>query len=824
MDIYPSGIKVPNEPQKGFGKPVANKGYTPGTFGVTVDKKTVPQEMVSAIPSVGREVRNPRLQELLDIEKILKDGGFTLERGDKGITGISLPSDLYTQEELEDALGEKLTLAAAQSKVEIDILSKLVPLSGEYSNLNKEGELLGEKLQNPSTLAVLETVSGEVKKLIDEIKNKPLGEKLDELRQKISEFEKIIDRAKAEVAKIPTPPPIIAPAPPVAPAPVVAPKPPEPLREYGGWPTSEVFYRKQAKNFLGGWYARRGNGEEYLPEQEVWENESKAFDVVYRRYIDFIKNMKVADKQLIKPLIDAKNAITNAIKNKDAVLVASLREEFESSLEEWKARWLTLEKIRTLEKTTFESDKKAAEKIEGGLTSDEEKKNLSRKKEELIISIEKAKSTTLTEGLSEEAYNSLAQTIEAYHTVIETYKNTQKSLNVLRPINVTEKNKTQTIRLINGKTPTLAEWGEEEKVRLQAKSVEKENKELLERTEVRAKFEEMFVRDQKAFISLYTTPSADGTTHTENETLKKHPYREVIKQIFFTNNIPVTYLTREENAKKDDLQKEQEHLRRTTLGYHYNPARDSAQAAGRTGIFSKPKEITSVGGMIQNSKTILKEAAVENPLRETILGVEKNTEKNPQEKLKRIASVLSTRIKNLSNNPNNLLKGKLSWIAFAVAVGGASVLTAGHMKSPQENGPVPVSESLNKNEKEIKDTWRKYFHFGKTNPAYEKFPEDISKFSADQLKEILIKKHAPSYFNGKNKAIPRLALGMFGNLIQDKTKESIYELSDEQRGEFHLLWDALNEASMITSGENLKATTYESAIEEVKEKVTNKEA
>ncbi len=826
MDIYPSGIKVPNDPQKGFGKPTIKTYTTPGTFSsVTLGGKVVPQEAISNIPNVGGEVRNPRLQELLDIEKILKDGGFTLEKGGKGVIGINLPSNLYTQEDFEEEVEKKLTLAAAQSKVEIDILGKLVLLSGEYSNLNKEGELLGEKLQNPSTLAVLETVSGEAKKLIDEIKNKPLGEKLDELRQKISEFEKIIARAKSEVAKIPTPPPVTAPVAPVASAPIAAPKPPEPLREYGGWPTSEVFYRKQGKNFLGGWYARRGNGEEYLPEQEVWENESKAFDVAYKRYIDLIKNMKVADKQLIKPLIDAKNAITNAIKNKDAVLVASLREEFEVSLEEWKAKWLMLEKIRTLEKTTFESDKKAAEKIEGGLTSEEEKKNLSRKGDELAASIEKSKTTTLADGLSDEAYNGLVHSIEAYHTIIETYKNTQKSIGVLRPIKVTEKNKDQIIRLINGKTPTLAEWGEEEKMRLQAKSAEEDIQKTRAQTEVRAKFEDMFAHDQKGFISLYTKTSDGGVGYTENETLKKHPYRDVIKQVFSTNNIPVTYLTREEIAKKDDTQKEKEYLQGTALGYHYNPARDSAQAAGRMGIFSKPKEITNVGGMIQNSKTVLKEAAVENPLRETLLGVEKNTEKNPQEKLKKIASVLSARIKNLSINPNNILKSRLSWIVLAAAIAGPSTKMETSTHNHVENVPVPVSESLNENEVEIKDTWRKYYNFGKTHPDFVEIPEDISKLSANQLKETLIQKYAKSYFDGTNNSRQNLlALGMFGDLVRDDITKGTYDhLPEKGRVELSYLWDALNDISMATSDEKLQAKTYEQAIIEVKEKVTEKE-
>ncbi len=941
MDIYPSGIKVPNEPQKGFGKPVANKGYTVGTFGVTVDKKPVPKEMISFVPTVGREVRNPEMEEDIRQGKLARKEGFHFETDAQGnVTEAHIPNN-YLEEEKE--LREKLERKVGETIV----LKKVIKLSGEFTASDKEVELLKPKLQNPSTIAVLETVSSEIKKLIDDIQRTPENIKVDELVEKLEEFKKIVDRAKDEVAKIPVAPesqikneePVVVPpeesastvpeaspktpekielvpkffkvgqrfllpkdhtsdeatwevtilipkdgammmkqidgaqkgraerfyfntfkdfleklyharrqaatkeasekpvvetsVQPVAalqPTSPVAPKSPEPLYEYGGWPTSEIFHRKQAKNVLGGWYARGVKGEEYLDEQEVWENESKAFEISYKRYIDFIKNMRAADKQLVKPLIDAKNAVIQAVKNRDTVLVSSLRELFEISLEEWMAKWSTLEKIRSLEKTVFESDKKASEKIEESLTSEEEKRGLSQKRKEIVESIEKAKTASLAEGFSDDSYDGLARLITKHHDSVEIYKNKQKSLGVLRPIKVTEKNKGQTIRLIGGKTSTLEEWGKEEKVRLQSEKTEKENTETLNRTEVRAKFEEMFVHDKGAFISLYTAASKNGTDdttiYTENETLRKHPYRDVIRQVFFANNIKLTGLTREEITKKDDVQKEGEQLARTALGSVYSPARDSAQAAGRTGIFSKPKEITSVGGMIQNSKTVLKEAAVENPLREAILGVEKNTEKNPQEKLKRIASVLSTRIKNLSNNPNNLLKGKLSWIAFAVAVGGASVLTAGHMKSPQEKGPMLVSESLDKNEFEIKDTWRKYYHFGKTHPDFAKVPEDISKLSVNQLKETLIQKYAKSYFDGTNN--PRqtlLALGMFGDLVRDDVTKGTYDhLPEKGRAELSYLWDALNDVSMATSGEKLQAKTYEAAIEEVKQKVTNKEA
>lgn len=734
MDIYPSGIKVPNEPQEGFGKPVANKGYTPGTFGVTFGKKPDPKEMISSAPNVGGEVRNPKFQELLQMEKMLKSRGFTLERDDKGITEINLPSDLYTQEELEEKLGEKLTLAAAQTKVELDILSNLVEVSGKYSNLHKEAELLEGKLKNPITLAVLEQLSGETKRLIEEIKDKPLGTKLDELRQKISEFEKIVNRAKDEAAKIPTPT--------VAPEAQIKNEEPVGTPLEAGAPTVPKTSLTAPENTQS------------VPER---------FEVGQTFLLPKDDDHEEATWEVIK-LISQEGAMM--MKQVDGSQKGRTEKFYYKQLKGFLKR-IEAEKQQTATKT-------AAEKPAAGTSK------------------------------------------------VSTAPKINEGSSVLRSATPTEKNQEQIIRLIGGRK-IKAEWTKEQEAGI--KGSEEVLQKTRAQTEVRAKFEDMFTHDQKAFISLYTKTSADGVTYTENETFRKHPYRDVIRQVFFANNIPVTYLTHEEIGKKEDVQKEQEHSRKTTLGSVYNPARDSAQAAGRMDIFSKPKEITSVGGMVQNSKTVPKEAAAENPLRETILGVEKNTEKNPQEKLKKIASVLSARIKNLSNNTNNLVRGQLSWVVFAIAVGGAAALTTGYLKNLEGKGPVLVSESLKKNEVVIKDTWRKYFHEGKKDTIFKDFAEDISKLSANQLKETLIQKYAKSYFDGtNNQRQTLLALGMFGDLVQNDTTKGTYDhLPDVSRAELSHLWGALNDVSMATSGEKLQAKTYEAAIEEVKEKVTNKE-
>ena len=716
MDINPSGIKVPNDPQEGFGKPVTNKGYTPGTFGVTVDKKVIQKPLLSSIPNVGKEVRNPEIEELLRQGRLAKKEGFNFTADEGGnVTEVEIPKDWAGDtDELREQLEKK--------EGETIILRKFIALSAEFTARDMEVEWLKQKLQNPSIIATLETISGEIKQLID-LQSASENIKINELIEKLQEFHKVVDRARHEVATMP--------------APTVAPE------------------------------AQIENKEPVVVSpEEIVQTVPEASPKTPERINNIPKFFEVGQIFLLPKDEDYKEAeeahweVTELISKDGAMMM----KQIDGNQKGRKGRFY------------YRQVKGFLERIEK-----EKQYGLKNPQEEKVVADQ----------------NTEKPVLEAPKTSPEA--STKSS--VLRPVISPARTE---------KPPTSSPEEVLQKNRAQK--------------EVREKFEDMFTHDQKAFISLYTTASVDGATYTENETFRKHPYRDVIGQVFFANNIPVTYLTQEEVAKRNDIRREQEHLTTTSLGSVYNPARDSAQAAGRTGIFSKPKEITSVGGMIQNSKTVLKEAAIENPLREVILGVEKNTEKNPQEKLKKIASVLSARIKNLSNNPNNLLKGKLSWVVFAVVVGGAGV-AASYVKSALDKQPVSVSESLNENEVEIKDTWNKYFHFGKTNAAFAEFPEDISKLSANQLKETLIQKYAKSYFDGTNN--PRqnlLALGMFGDLVRDDTTKGTYDhLDDKARAELSYLWDALNDVSMATSGEKLQAKTYEAAIEEVKEKVTNKE-
>lgn len=729
MDIYPSGINVPNEPKGGFGKPVTNKGYTPGTFGVTVDKKPAPKEVVSFVPNVGREVRNPETEELLRLGRLAKKEGFGFTTNEKGeVVEVTIPTDWAgdtenLQEQLEKKEGESV------------ILKKVITLSGEFTASNKEAELLKPKLQNPSTVAVLETVSNEIKKLIDDIQRAPESIKVDELVQKLQEFHKAVERAKTEVAKV--------------------------------QPSIET-----------------NSAASVSPEKTSTLQEDKVTAAVPTE---------------TPPVTERINTIPKFFEIGQTFLLP--KDDDHKGAEE--AHWEVIELISK----------------DGAMIMKQVDGNQKGRKERFYYKQLKG----FLERIEKEKQYGLKRPQELK---VVADQSTEKKTPAEAP---------KTSPEVSAKPSVLRPTAFPKKIeRSEELSAEQNAQKILARTEIRAKFEDMFARDQQAFISLYTTANkvGDTTTYTENEDLKKHPYRDVIRNIFFAHNISVTELVRKENIPTNIQQKNSFISNKLVYGPSTLKEAESKKDT-RTEEEKLHSDLTtnsvremlsnSMGeGMVTPDKVVASKMASNNEPKEIIPALEKD----PQAGLKKISAILAARIKNLSNNPNNLLRGKLSWIAFAVAVGGAGALTTSYLKNLEEKGSVPVSESLNKNEKEVKDTWTKYFHFGKTNLAFAEFPEDISKLSANQLKETLIQKYAKSYFDGTNNQRQNLlALGMFGDLVRDDVTKGTYDhLSEKARAELSYLWDALNDVSVATSGEKLQAKTYEAAIEEVKEKVTNREA
>jgi hypothetical protein len=799
------------------------KGVSAGTFvpknQSTIDsvKFTLPPNKPEPRPRrVGAEVRNPEQEELIRLGKLAKQGGLTFDVDAEGnVESINLPPEFAGDE-------ESLRLELLQQKEEAGILRELIPLSLLFTENDKDADFLKPKLQNPATVAAIESLSEELKRLIQKVHAKPEGTKLDEIRQKLADFEKVVERAQSEASRIPVPPPTSAPTP----APTAAPKPPEPLREYGGWPTSDVFYRKQTKNTPGGWFSKTRPNEP-LHEQEAWDNENKAFDIVYRRYIDFIKNMKLSEKQLVRPLIDAKNKVTAAVRSEDVTLVSSMREEFERGLEEWEKRWKILSRLKEGEKKLEELKKKTSGVL-ANIETEIESENLMRKLNDITTAIERAREAILNGD--EYDLEKISSMIEKYEETIKRHETTGKELkrNILRPIRATEKNRDQKIKLIDGREPTVGEYTaeleaaqqEENRITITQQDLadwpelraagyqegDPLDKKAFEKFQSVAKYARMLERNENAFLSLYTTPSVNPNTHevvyTETETLRKHPQRNIIKEVLREmKNIDIVHLTRSELKNEENKKKEGEYLKRTELGRTYNPRLDLNRP-----FLGRPKktEISNEEGMQTNSKRkpVQMAVAMGNELKpEPVLGSHLTPEQETkrQEALRKVSAVMKARENWFTKNPKNNLQDKRMSLWHILGIGifalgvAATVNQRGGETVPVPAGPTvsaPDSrkEAAAETHVEKKADWRR----GIETEEKRTFLKDFTSLSLEDLAV----KYAPLYADKNNPSSIAEFLKMDGYTLLNYPGPC-YGLDDDQRNQacrFIRLMESISQA------------------------------
>ncbi len=545
--------------------------------------------------------------------------------------------------------------------------------------------------------------------------------------------------------------------------------------------------------------------------------------------------------------------------------------------------------------------------------------------------------------------------------------------------------------------------------RIEKKTSDRTTKDMqgFRRDEVRSQFEEVFARDQKAFISLYTTASgADNVMqYTENETLTKHPYRDVIRNILFAHNIGVTRLpvpvtppeteqfsraaipttlTQKQQASKDTskntspsaiTQKEsfgnsyftpghivtistqsgnesyrirntkdglvevasidrrekgveffnEEELKKKLASNKKEGAPSHLPIKDLFTMFSQ-KTNYGVGGLLawkkkwidsgeidlyrekntnlsisqdqidaakkaidvdiatlQNETVTgeVRRSAITNiglsvrlltgvhhprandiehfvksytvaPSTGNILQRPKTTNQSPPEelvaptavpkevspeqekvpsekeislakKLKIVNPPFDTRIARLKQNK---LFGVPMWKYLGTATLVSAAFYTAYTSPKKEGGDISLATSSTPDSRrEAKEEWHKYFHLGKTNSFYQEFPKELSRYSTEELSKKLIQKYAPSYvqYSGELSKISS-ALEMIGKDVQSQNAQGLYDKPLDRGGkELNLLWTALNDASMTTSGEYVRAKTFGQAIKEVKDKVTKKE-
>ncbi len=504
MDKNLPESEAPKKTPEGYGAPVSQKGYAPGTFNISMKKGDPRKPVITGVPNfrVGGEIKNPEMEEIIRLGTFAKKEGFNFTVNDAGEIEADIPSD-FLQE--EDALRVKL-----QKNEEVtSLLKEIIPISVHFTALVKDCELLTPKIKSPTTSAIIEKVSEEIAKLLRDTEKEPARDKVTELNEKLSEFERVVERATDEVARLPKPP-VTAPvaSTPVTPAKAIpAPAPVQKaLNEYSGWPYGILSFRKVKGNGKGEWFSNT-NSVIPLPNQEEWAAEKNLFDIIFSKYSNFIKNKSIKERQLASDLIDAKNKLVEALKKQDLSAIGILRGEFELAIENWEKKWPAVIKLKKIEEQ-FDKDNELAKKIEAVIDDTAEKFNLQKRKDELEKLIKETLVMLISTSITEDEYADLEKKASSYTSLLLAYKqkffSADRRRPVLRPIQMGKAKDDTKINTIGRGEMLLKDRAEEVAVdatkETTTKASEKaQSTELLERKHI-----SMYERAPVAYIQMYT--------------------------------------------------------------------------------------------------------------------------------------------------------------------------------------------------------------------------------------------------------------------------------------------------------------------------------
>lgn len=527
-----------------------------------------------------------------------------------------------------------------QEKIELQ--QEILLLSFDVAVEISESRALENEISDPDVLKNFKTETDRVEALFAALQKSINRATKDSFDQTFETYKK--DKKTAEEFIQKNPKPIAKPAPTAAPtpAPTAAPKPPEPLKEYGGWPSS-IYFRKQTKGVPGGWFSTIRN--DLLLDQEAWGIEQEAFKIVFKKYLDFIRKLSQQERRFVKPLIDAKNAVVEAIKREDLTEIESLRETFDEAIETWSDRYKALKKL-DLDTARFEEAKKKA----NGLP-EEIKLGLKKEGDSIVLLVDIYKRHLEDRELSDEEVAKLETSITKYSEHVEHYKSIvykpikvdtaerdaaingvwvkdyktgQKKLvgfmkdTPTSTVGMSDEEKNRMIKVI-GRPPMRnedyineqnAKKEEASKVTLTDELLDawpelgggyepgdKIPQELLATVQMKATYERQYERDQNDFLRRYTIPSLDEKTNTvryvESNLLlsQNKKSQEAIKALLQAKGIFVDI--KNDAEIKADQEKEHKEKRlwtmRNSTGFYPRLKKDK-------GIFSKGDEGYRLGG------------------------------------------------------------------------------------------------------------------------------------------------------------------------------------------------------------------------------------
>lgn len=485
-----------------------------------------------------------------------------------------------------------------------------------------------------------------------------------------------------------------------------------------------------------------------------------------------------------------------------------------------------------------------------------------------IIESRLSKNVKSDDAFNESLLKNFSAQLARLRTEIETANNKLNIIHssgpgtpVLRPIIVNRKNASHPIRLArrgadgstreSNRDSALGAFKKDEDARLANEASKKTHDIESDRRETENKFEEMLHRNKEKFLELYADRRQDPATHTiiytKNENLRRHPYRDVIERVLFKNNISVEDPLAEElrqdaelKKKKDIRAQAQGSLQREKLVY--SPAQEKKhwpQDVRTEKEKLEPKTITlpqnkavhevpQTSGLVSQQETgtgshadfLETPPSADSPESGASKPSEVAQEKEGrlQKALKKVNNLFFTREKYITP------QGTPTWKVYATAVALSTGAAAYYMKAPTASTPtISAAQPKDYLAEDPRFTWKKYFSEGKTDPE---LADDLSRLaSLSYSKEEFMKKHASLYF--KNSGSTSAALGLMGNILRNGPERGASDpyshLPDPTRLELNRLWEALSSASMATSAEKLKASTFGEALTEVAQKIARKQ-
>lgn len=591
----------------------------------------------------------------------------------RGLTSVDVSRILALKKENSEK--EKLL---KEQEEKMGLVPESQPLVGRFALLENKYEQIRTSLKDADLKRNLEERVAEIK---NEFKNIPANvtkESLEGLTTKLTNFDMLLNVAEATI------------------------RPPmqEPVDVLGLWPSN--ISKRDDKQHKGWVYDEKGK-QENLPTAD-WDKADANIRPVFADYRTFMldgnEKTRARKVEILKPLIDAKNNVVEALKAKDPIRARALAEELKSLLAEKKESWnksvSSFNAVEGLQKEFQGAQDNAARlpattRVE--LEADEKALKALLQKAQRVL--------TAGNNLSDEDIAEITRTIGNYNKRISYYEQNKyipinadstakhaaingvwntdprtgerKLVGFLNDIptdasRMKKKEKDRMITPVGRPEMRMEDYVKEQAAKRAAESQvaitddlldewpelasaghhagDPISKEALGKFQTRVVYERLFGRDQNGFLSRYTIPTLDPKTntvrYTESKLLKSQgSLRNVIKDVLKDRGIVVEHQNDEE--RKAEEQGKQLWRKKHSTTFHPRLIKTKT-------LFAKADDGLRVGGLTN------KELKTGGEINETLLSEKERFEKLKRQREKYLGDAVNYRFEDKEKELGERLK------------------------------------------------------------------------------------------------------------------------------------------------------------------------